>query len=173
MQYGNTEQPMLQAIGLSDSAVATLRFRVKGYKFPIRERDLESFRELVGAGIMEPVRGPDGNPEADFRFTEDGFQQREEILRDAEDWIERERYDPPAASHLSEAAKSLLRTCITGPQPDGNDTNLPAYRELVKARIMMPMGSFTKGDECVFRFTYWGWKLRFELAGMDRTAKPK
>jgi hypothetical protein len=29
---------------------------------------------------------------------------------------------------------------------------------------MIPMGSFTQGDECVFRFTYLGWRQRFELA---------
>jgi hypothetical protein len=28
----------------------------------------------------------------------------------------------------------------------------------------MPVGTFTKGDECVFRFTYTGWERRFEFA---------
>jgi hypothetical protein len=32
---------------------------------------------------------------------------------------------------------------------------------------VMPLGSFSKRDECVFRFTYWGHQQRFELAGMD------
>ncbi len=32
----------------------------------------------------------------------------------------------------------------------------------------MPMGSFSKGDECVFRFTYWGYKLRFRTRGNGR-----
>jgi hypothetical protein len=66
---------------------------------------------------------------------------------------------------VSEAAKELLRTCSARNYPEGDETNRPAYRELVRARIMMPMGSFTKGDECVFRFTYWGYRLRFEILG--------
>jgi hypothetical protein len=80
---------------------------------------------------------------------------------------ERERCEPPDASNLSGAARELLRSCIARGYPGGDETNRPAYRELVKARIMMPMGSFSKGDECVFRFTYWGHKLRFELTEMS------
>jgi hypothetical protein len=153
---------MLDQVTLSEAAVATLRFRIKGYRMKVRNQDLSAYRELVDAGIMEPAPGP----VTDFRFTEDGYRRREEILSEQSDRIERERYAPPDTS-ISEAARLLLRTCITGPQPDGDETNRPAYRELVNARIMMPMGSFTKGDEVVFRFTYWGWKRRFELAGLD------
>jgi hypothetical protein len=148
---------MPETIKLSEAAVAALRFRVKGWRFPIRNRD--AFRELVAAGIVEP----DGE---DYRFTEEGGARRHELLAEAEERIERERYDPPDASGLSEVAMELLRTCIAGPIPDGDETNRPAFRELVEARIMIPMGSFTKGDECVFRWTYWGWKLRYELAEM-------
>ena len=36
---------------------------------------------------------------------------------------------------------------------------------------MIPVGSFTKGDECVFKLTYWGWRMRFELAGIDCAAR--
>jgi hypothetical protein len=154
----------MQTISLSENAVAVLRFRVKGWRFPIRDRDQDAFQELVAAGIMEP----DG---ADFRFTEDSWERRKELLHEAEDRIERNRYDPPDASNLSESARELLRTCIDGEYPDGDETNRPAYRELVKARIMIPMGAFSKGVECVFWFTYWGHKLRFELAGIDRAAE--
>src|SRR5262249_16389123 len=80
----------------------------------------------------------------------------------------RERYVPPDVSRLSEAARELLRICIAGGCPEGNEANRPAYRELVAARIMMPMGSFSKGDECGFRFTYWGHKLRFQLPAIAR-----
>ncbi len=153
----------MQTISLSEKAVASLRFRVKGWRFPIRDRDRDAFQELVSAGIMEP----DG---ADFRFTADGWARRQELLHEAEDRIERNRYEPPDSSDLSEAARELLRTCIDGEYPEGDEDNRPAYRELVKARIMIPMGSFTTGDECLFRFTYWGHKLRFELAGIDRAA---
>jgi hypothetical protein len=149
---------MPDMIMLSENAVAVLRFRIRGYKFPVRDRNRDAFEELVAARLMEP----DG--EGDYRFAELDGTRREEILRAEQDRIERERYEPPDAGNLSEAAKELLRTCIDGPKPEGDETNRPAYRELVKARIMVPMGSFTKGDECVFRFTYWGHKLRYELA---------
>jgi hypothetical protein len=151
----------MQTIALSADAVAKLRFRVKGWHSPIREGDRDGFHELVEAGIMEP----EGE---DYRFTEQGWSHREELLAEAHDRIERERYDPPDASNLSEAARRLLRTCIESGCPEGQETNRPAYRELVKARIMIPMGSFTQGDECVFRFTHLGWRQRFELAEMDR-----
>jgi hypothetical protein len=150
------EGTAMQTVALSENAVAVFRLRVKGLRLPPTERRLPAYRELVEAGIMEP----DGEG---FGFTAEAWGRREELLREAEDRIERERYDPPDASGLSEEAKELLRTCVTGRCPDGDETNRPAYRELVKARIMVPMGSFTKGDECVFQFTYWGWKQRFEI----------
>jgi hypothetical protein len=157
------EGAAMPTFALSSAAVAVLRFRIKGWKMPVRDRDRDTFRELVEAGIMMP----DGQ---DYKFTEDGWVRREEILRDEYERIERERYEPPDASHLSEEAKELLRICVAGDFPDGDETNRPAYRELVKARIMIPMGSFSKGDECVFRFTYWGYKLRFEILGCAKEA---
>ena len=146
----------MQTITLSANAVALLRFRVKKWPMKVRKQDLAGYQELVDAGIMVP----DGD---DFKFTEDGWARRHERLSEAEDRIERERYEPPDASDLSDAARELLRTCSAGNCPDGDETNRPAYRELVTARIMIPMGSVTMGDECVFRFTYWGWKRRFEI----------
>jgi len=150
-------------IALSSNAVAVLRFEIKGWRPKNKESRLPAYRELAAAGVMEPVPGS----ELEYRFTEDGLRQREELLAEAQDRIERERYEPPDVGSLSEAARELLRTCIAGDCPDGDETNRPAYRELVKARIMIPMGSFSKGDECVFRFTYWGWRRRFEFAEMD------
>jgi hypothetical protein len=153
----------MQTVMLSENAVAVLRFEIKGWRANKKESRLPAYRELAAAGIMEPVPGS----EWEYHFTEEGLRQREELLAKAEDRIERERYEPPDTCGLSEAAKELLRTCITGDCPDGDETNRPAYRELVKARIMIPVGSFSKGDECVFRFTYWGWRRRFECAEMD------
>ena len=101
---------MPDTIRLSEAAVATLRFRVKGWKMPVRDRHLEAFHELVAAGIMEP----DGD---DFRFTEDGWARRNELLAEAEERIERNRYEPPDASHLSEAARDLLRRISSGERP--------------------------------------------------------
>ena len=137
----------MQEVRLSASAVAVLRFRIKGYRMPVTEHQMAAYREQPDAGIMEPVPGSD----SDDRFTADGMKHREEILEREADRIERERYEPPDADGLSEAARDLLYTCALGDCPEGDETNRPAYRELVKARIMMPVGTFTKGDECVFR----------------------
>jgi hypothetical protein len=149
------EGTAMRTVALSESAVAALRFRVKGLRTPVTERRLAAFQELVNAGIMEP----DGE---DFRFTEDGWSRREAILHDEEERIERERYDPPDASALSEEARALLRRRLEGDR-EVTDANRPVYRELVAARIMIPLGSFIEGDECAFQFTYWGWKQRFEI----------
>ena len=46
---------MPETFALSESAVAVLRFRVKGYRMKVTDRSLEAFRELAAAGIMEPV----------------------------------------------------------------------------------------------------------------------
>jgi hypothetical protein len=146
----------MQTIALSETAVALLRFRVKKWPMKVRERDLPAYQELVDAGIMVPV----GN---DFQFTDGGWAHREELLLAAEDRIERERFDPPDASSLSEAARELLRRRLGGDR-DVTDTNRPFYRELVAARIMMPVHSFIGGSESAFQFTYWGWRRRFEFA---------
>ena len=85
------EGTAMQDIRLSASAVASLRFRVKGWHFPVREQDLPGYRELVDAGILEP------NGTGDFRFTQAGMEHREAILGREADRIERERYEPPDA----------------------------------------------------------------------------
>jgi hypothetical protein len=146
-------------IALSENAVAELRFRVKGWKMPVTECRLQALRELVDAGIMEPADG-------DFRFSEDGWARREELLHEAEERIERERFEPPDPGHLSEAARELLRRRLAGDQ-EVTDANRAAYRELAAARIMIPCHTFIGGWESAFKFTSWGWKRRFELAGMN------
>jgi hypothetical protein len=145
---------------LSESAVAVLRFRVNGDRMKVTDRSLEAFRELAAAGIMEPVPGT----EADYRFTDEGYARREEILREEEDRIERQRYEPPDAN-LSEPAKALLRRIATGERVEITEGNRPAFRELAEARIIYLMHTFTKGAESGYRFTLLGWEQRFELIG--------
>jgi hypothetical protein len=152
---------MPATFALSESAVAVLRFRVKGYRMNVTDRSLEAFRGLGAAGIMEPVPGADGNPEADYQFTEDGWARRQELLNEAEERIERELFDPPDASNLSEAARELLRLRLAG-DPEVTDANRPLYRELVAARIMYPVSTWVGGPESVFRFTRAGWDRREE-----------
>ncbi len=152
---------MPETFALSESAVALLRFRVKGYRMKVTDRSREAFRELATAGIMEPVPGADGNPEGDYRFTEGGWARRQELLIDAEERIERERYEPPDAGNLSEAARELLRRRLAGDR-EVTDANRPLYRELVAARIMYPVSTWVGGSESVFRFTHAGWERRGE-----------
>ena len=87
----------MQTITLSETAIALLRFRAMRCPMKIREQDREAFRELVNAGIMKP----DG---ASYRFTDDGRMRREDILREREEKIERELFEPPDASNLSKGA---------------------------------------------------------------------
>jgi len=64
---------------------------------------------------------------------------------------------------LSEAARSLLRRRLNGEEIEITDRNRPAYRELARAGIMIPLHTFAKGDESAYRFTDEGWKRRFEF----------
>jgi hypothetical protein len=153
---------MSEAFALSESAVAVLRFLVKGYLLKVTDRSLEAFRELAVAGIMQPVLGADGSPEADYQFTEYGWTRRQELLSEAEERIERERFEPPDASNLSEAARELLRRRLAGDR-EVTDANRRLYRELVTARIMYPVSTWVGGPESVFRFTRAGWERREEL----------
>ena len=148
-------------IVLSESAVAVLRFRIRGHKMPVNEQRLGAYRELATAGIMESVPGS----KVEYRFTEEGMQCREEILDREAERIERERYEPPDASNLSETARELLRRHLAG-EDEVTDSNRDAYRELAAARIMIPLSGFATGPESRYIFTYWGWHMRFDLAEM-------
>jgi hypothetical protein len=150
----------MQTFKLSESAVALLRFRVKGHRTPVTEIRLPAFRELVDAGIMVPDAG-------DFRFSEDGWARREEILREEEERIERERYEPPDASGLSVSARDLLRRIISG-RVEITTENTAAFRELAAARIIILGHSFAGGRESIYRWTYWGHRQRFQIAGSAR-----
>ena len=146
----------MQTVALSENAVAVFRLRVKGLRMPPTEQRLAAYRELVEAGIMEP--DAEG-----FGFTAEAWERREELLREAEDRIEQERYDPPDTSNLSDAAIALLRRIASGERVEVTTANRPAFRELAAARIVLLGHSFVGGDESHYRFTYWGWHRRFEL----------
>ena len=151
----------MQTVTLSATAVAVLRFEIRGWKAKDPASRLPAYREMAAAGIMEPVPGS----EVEYRFTREGLEHREAILEREAERIERERYKPPDANQLSEAARELLRRRLAG---DGEvtDANRPLYRELVAARIMIPCHTLIGGWEATFKFTYWGWRRRFELAGL-------
>ncbi len=151
---------MEDTLQLSPSALLVLRFRAN--KWPIKHPRPDAYRELVAAGIMVP----DGE---NFKFTEDGWTRREEYIAAAEEHTERERFEPPDGRNLSPAARELLRQ-ITAGRVEVTPENRPAFRELMAARIIMLGHSFAKGDESMYRWTYWGHKLRFELLACAKEA---
>ena len=152
----------MQTITLSAQAVAVLRFEIRGWKAKDPAHRLPAYRELAAAGIMETVPGSEG----EYRFTREGLEHGGAILEREAERIERERYEPPDASDLSHAARELLRRRLAGDQ-EVTEANRPFYRELAAARIMIPCHAFIGGWESAFKFTYWGWKRRFEFAGIN------
>ena len=151
----------MQTVTLSEAAVATLRFEIKGWKKRVRDQDLPAYRELVAAGIMEPVSGT-----GDYRLTEWGRVNGQEVVEREYDRIERERYEPPDASGLSEAAWALLEEMATTERVEVTPENRPSFRELAAARIIVLCHTFAHGDESGYQFTYNGWHRRFEI--LDR-----
>jgi hypothetical protein len=154
------EETTMQTVTLSEAAVAVLRLEIKGWKAKRKGTRLAAYRELAAAGIMEPVPGT----EAEYRFTDEGYARREEILREEEDRIERQRYDPPDPN-LSEAARALLRRIAADERVEITEGNRPVFRELADARIIYLRHTFTRGAESGYRFTLLGWEQRFELIG--------
>ena len=140
---------------LSENAVAVLRLRARGLCLPVTAARLQSYRELVEAGIMEP----DGE---EFRFTEDGWARREEFIGAAEEYLRSLEPRLPERIELSKAARKTLAMHLTGDK-EVTDANRNAYRELARAGIMVPVGTFIKGDDCVFQLTHQGWERRHEF----------
>jgi hypothetical protein len=149
----------MQTSTLSEAAVATLRFHVDGEKIPDRQQNQPAYRELIEAGIVEPMPGL----ERKYQLTDEGREHREAILERETDRFERERFEPPDASGLSRVAMELLRQLISG-RVEVTPENQPAFRELAAARIILLGGSFARGPEFVYRWTYWGWHQRLELS---------
>ncbi len=146
---------MPETFALSESAVAALRFRVKGWHFPVRERDRDAFGELVAAGIMEP----DGK---DFRFTDGSWVRRDELLAAAEAHLRSLEPRLPDRLELSRGARRTLARHLAGDR-EVTDANRGDYRELARAGVMESVGTFTKGDDCVFQLTHQGWERRHEF----------
>jgi hypothetical protein len=147
----------MQTVTLSARAVAVLRFEIRGWKAKDPARRLPAYRELAEAGIMEVVPGS----EVEYRLTREALDHGEAILEREAERIERERYDLPDASRLSDAARELLRRRLAGDR-EVADADRPLYRELVTARIMYPVSTWAGGPESAFRFTPAGWERREE-----------
>ena len=66
--------------GLSRSARHLLGLTAREH-VDVTPENLEAFRELARAGVMEPRSGFMRGPEAVFHFTEEGWNRREELQR--------------------------------------------------------------------------------------------
>jgi hypothetical protein len=76
---------MANTLTLSAEARELLRHRIATRDAKVTADNLEAYRELARAGIMEPISGMFGGPEATFRFTDLGWSRRDEwIARPAE-----------------------------------------------------------------------------------------
>lgn len=72
---------MLDQITLSEDALALLRRLVlTDDRVEVAADTRPLYRELAAAGIMYPVSGMTRGPEANFRFTDEGWARRHEIL---------------------------------------------------------------------------------------------
>jgi hypothetical protein len=71
---------MPHAITLSEEAVTLLQIILATSRVEVTPANLETYRELVRAGIMDPVSTFARGPESLFRFTEEGWNRRDEWL---------------------------------------------------------------------------------------------
>ena len=70
----------MQTIVLSDAAMAVLRSRVEGGSREVNASNLEAYRELERNGIMYALSGFTSGPEYLFRWTDEGFARRFELI---------------------------------------------------------------------------------------------
>ena len=68
----------MPTLTLSHGALALLRHRLATQDAKVTAENLEAYRELARAGIMDPVSGMFGGPESNFRFTDEGWSRRDE-----------------------------------------------------------------------------------------------
>ncbi len=71
---------MMDQIRLSKDARNLLRVASHQH-VDVTPENLEAYRELASAGVMEPFSGFMRGPEATFRFTKEGWNRREELQR--------------------------------------------------------------------------------------------
>ncbi len=74
------ETHLTETVHLSDAALNLFRTCVDGDNPRVDEANLEAYRELAAAGLMYPVSTFKHGPESVFRFSDDGWNCRHEIL---------------------------------------------------------------------------------------------
>jgi hypothetical protein len=68
------------AITLSETALALLQLRLRRGHVEVTPDNLEAHRELVRAGILIALSTFPKGPESSFRFTQEGWDRRDEWL---------------------------------------------------------------------------------------------
>jgi len=70
----------MQTITLSPDALALLKLHIRQDGIMVDDANREAHRELARAGIMFPLSGFASGPESHYRFTNEGWERREEFL---------------------------------------------------------------------------------------------
>jgi hypothetical protein len=94
---------------ISESALSLLRHLVAGERVEVTAANKEAYRELARAGMMYPASGFVGGPEAIFRFTEEGWARKDEILAAAQ----RRRFSASAMIRRMWRAFSLIGKAVS------------------------------------------------------------
>jgi len=93
---------------LSKDARNLLRRRAAGERVEVTDETREAYRELARAGVMTPASAFLRGPESVFRFTKEGWEQREELQRSA--W----RFTPSAIVRNIRRALSPIGRVVSG-----------------------------------------------------------
>ena len=96
----------MQSVRLSRSARTLLRRRAIGEHVEVTSDNLVAYRDLGLARVMYPLSGFMLGPEAVFRFTEEGWNHREEL--------QRSRFAPSAMVRRILRACSLMGNSVSG-----------------------------------------------------------
>jgi hypothetical protein len=91
---------------LSRAARKLLRRRANGEHVEVTPQNIEAYRELARTGVMYPLSGFMVGPEAVFRFTEEGWNYREEL--------QRSRFAPSAMARRILRAFSAMGNSVSG-----------------------------------------------------------
>jgi hypothetical protein len=96
----------MPAVRLSRTARKLLRRRASGEHIEVTSDNLEAYRELARAGVMYPCSSFTRGPESVFRFTENGWNRREEL--------QRSRFAPSAMLRRIRRAFSPMGSSVSG-----------------------------------------------------------
>ena len=96
----------MPAINLSRDARELLRRRARREHVEVTAENLEAYRELARAEVMYPCSSFASGPESVFRFTEEGWNRREEL--------QRSRFAPSAILRRIFRAFSPMGSSVSG-----------------------------------------------------------